>query len=170
MLGDTEMEHLPASMFQHEEDEQHFDRDGGHSEEIGRYHLTEMVMKKGLPRLAWWAAKAPQNAGDGALGDGDAEHLQFAMDPRCTQEGVGDRHLFDQSANLHDGCGSPPTTTMRFGQPLLVGEIFASRCSRRRCICATFMPTPISYGPDPQWRLPTLTPVLRCPRSLWWHD
>ena len=73
-------------------------------------------MKKGLPRLAWWAGKAPQNAGDGALGNGDAEHLQLAMDPRCTPEGVGDRHLFDQSANLHGGCGPPSTTTVRFGQ------------------------------------------------------
>src|SRR5215467_3186664 len=49
-------------------------------------------------------------------GDGDAEHLQLAMDPRCTPEGVGDRHLFDQSANLHGGCGPPSTTTVRFGQ------------------------------------------------------
>ena len=115
MLGDIEMEHLPASMFQHEEDEQHFDRDGRHSKEIDRYHVTEMVMKKGLPRLARWAGKAPQNAGDGAFGDRDAEHLQLAMDPRCTPEGVGDRHLFDQSANLHGGCWPPSTTTMRFG-------------------------------------------------------
>ena len=73
--------------------------DSRHGKEIDGHHLTEMVVKKGLPRLA------SQHSGDGAFADRDAEHLQFAMNRLCTPGGIGGGHSCDQSANLGDRSG-----------------------------------------------------------------
>ena len=60
--------------------------DSRHGKEIDGHHLAEMVVKKGLPRLA------SQHSGDGAFADRDAEHLQFAMNRLCRPQRIGCRH------------------------------------------------------------------------------
>ena len=118
-------------MFQHDEYEQHLHGDRRHGKEIDGHHLTEMVVEKGLPRLTRWPAEPSQNSGDGAFGDRDAEHLQFAMNPRCTPQRIGGRHSFDQSANL-GGCSGP--TSLAIG--LITGPRICETvraASGRRC-------------------------------------
>ena len=76
-----------------------------------------MVVEKGLPRSSWGPADCSDDSGDGPFGDGDAEHLQFAMNPRCAPERIGSRHPLDQPANLDGGGGPPRTTAMESRQP-----------------------------------------------------
>jgi hypothetical protein len=82
MLGHVEMQHLATTMFQQDEHEQHLHGDRRHGEEIDGHQLAEVVVKKRLPALRRWPADASEKSGDGALGNGDAEHLQLAMNPR----------------------------------------------------------------------------------------
>jgi hypothetical protein len=66
-----------------------------------------MIVEKGLPALGWRRVQGSYDSGDGAFRDGDAQHLQFAMDPRCAPKRIGSRHPLDQLANL-DGRRVPP--------------------------------------------------------------
>src|SRR4029434_1102625 len=79
MLSDIEMQHLATTMFQYDKHEQYLHRERRHSKEVDRYHLTDMIVQESLPGLVRRSAELSQNAGDGALGGGDAEHLQLAM-------------------------------------------------------------------------------------------
>ena len=81
MLGHIEMQHLATVVFQHDEYEQHPHCDCWHGKEIGRYYLADMVMQESPPRLVRWPPEPAQDALHGALGDGDAEYLEFTMDP-----------------------------------------------------------------------------------------
>ena len=67
MLGDIKMQYLATAMFQHDEYEQHLHGDRRHRKEIDGYHLTKMVVEKGLPRLTGRSAESSQNAGNGAF-------------------------------------------------------------------------------------------------------
>jgi hypothetical protein len=40
-----------------------------------------MVVQKRLPSLSWWPPERSYDSRDGAFRDGDAQHLEFAMDP-----------------------------------------------------------------------------------------
>ena len=63
--------------------------------------------------------KPSQNSRQSAFGDGDAEHLPFAMNARRTPQGIGNHHPFNPPANL-DGCSgptSPPARTFRSPRP-----------------------------------------------------
>src|SRR5260370_11859558 len=76
-----------------------------------------MVVKEGLPRLSGRLAKPSQNSRHSAFGDGDAEHLQFAVNARCTPQGIGNNHALYQTPHL-DGCNGPTSpTAMTFRQP-----------------------------------------------------
>src|SRR5215469_9551097 len=79
-------------------------------------HLTQVIVKKGLPRLTGWLGKPAQNARDGALGDGDAQHLQFAMNPWRTPQWIGHHHSRDQLANLQGRSGPASSPAMRVAQ------------------------------------------------------
>jgi hypothetical protein len=67
----------------------------GHGKEIYGHHLMQMVVKEGLPGLSGRVPKPAQNARDSALGDGDAEHFQFAMNPGRTPQRICGGHSFD---------------------------------------------------------------------------
>jgi hypothetical protein len=99
-------------MFQHDKHQLCSHRDRRHCEEVNRYGLTEMVVEKGLPRLSWSPADRSDDSGEGPFGDGEAQHFQFAMDPRCAPERIGSRHPPDQPANRDGGRGPPRTTVM----------------------------------------------------------
>jgi hypothetical protein len=72
-------------------------------------------MKKRLPCLSRWPAKRSENAGDRALGDLDAEHLQFAMNSRRTPKRIDSHHPRDQPANLDSGRRSAASLTVHPG-------------------------------------------------------
>ena len=116
MLSDIEMQHLATTVFQHDEHEQHPHGDRRHREEIDGYQLTEVVVKKRLPRLSRWPAESSENSGDGALGDLDAEHLQFAVNSRRTPQRIGSYHPFDQPANLDSRRRPAAPSAVHLGQ------------------------------------------------------
>ena len=95
MLGHIEMQHLATTMFQHEKYEQYLHCERRHRKKVGRYDLTDMVMQKSLPCLVRRPAELSQNAGDGTLGDVDAEHFQLAMNPGRAPQRISPRHSFD---------------------------------------------------------------------------
>jgi len=95
MLGHIKVQQLAAIVFQDDEYEQHFHRDGRHGKEIGRDDLADMVVQEGLPCLVRRAAEPAQEARYGTLRDRDAEHFEFAMNPGCAPQRIGRGHLFD---------------------------------------------------------------------------
>src|SRR3982750_283628 len=62
MLGDIKVQHLATIMFQDTEYEQHLHRDGRHGKEIGRHHVTDMVVQECPPGLVRRAAESAQEA------------------------------------------------------------------------------------------------------------
>ena len=105
-LADIEVQHLPTTMFQHEEHKQHFHRDRRYGEKVHGYRLAEMVVEKCLPALCW-RPEGSDDPRDSALRDRNAEHLQFAMDaPSPADDRVGlDVHQRTAPA------GPPPAET-----------------------------------------------------------
>src|SRR3954453_12916886 len=62
MLGDIKVQHLATIMFQDNEYEQHLHRDGRYGKEIGRHHVTDMVVQECPPGLVRRAAESAQEA------------------------------------------------------------------------------------------------------------
>ena len=100
MVGNAKVQNLAPAMFEYQEHEQHLHADGGHGEEINRDHLADMIVKESLPRLTRWSRKAAQNSGYRALGNQDAEHLEFTVDTRRTPQWMGGDHLLNHPANI----------------------------------------------------------------------
>jgi hypothetical protein len=78
-----------------------------------RNQLADVVVKKRLPGLTRRPAKGSQNSRDGALGDRDAKHLQFAVNSWRTPQPIGGHHSLDQLANLCRGTGPASATALR---------------------------------------------------------
>ena len=95
MLGHVEMQQLATIVFQNYEYEQHLHRDCRHGKDLGRYDLADMVVQERPPCLVRRAAEPAQEARHRALGHGDAEHIEFAMNPGCAPQRIGGCHLFD---------------------------------------------------------------------------
>jgi hypothetical protein len=104
-------------MFQDDKYEQHPHSDGRHGKETGRYDLADMVAPEGSPGLVRRPPEPAQDARHEAFGDGDAEHLQLAMNPGCGPQRVDSGHLRDQAAELCDGGGATSASAPRFGKP-----------------------------------------------------
>jgi len=77
VLGHIEVQDFAPPVRKHQEHIQDLKPDGRHREEVDRDHLCEVILQKRLLRLGRRSADCPKNAGDGALRDFDAEHLQF---------------------------------------------------------------------------------------------
>jgi hypothetical protein len=117
MLGHIDMQHLATVVFQENEYEQYPHGDCRHSKEIDRDHLADMVVQEGSPRLVRRPPEVAQDARHGAFGEGDTEHRELTMDPRCAPERIGRGHLLDQSAEFCGRAGATSTRTLRVGQP-----------------------------------------------------
>jgi hypothetical protein len=78
-----------------------------HLTEVNRNHLTEVIVQEGLPRLAGRPRRSPEDSGDSAFGNLDAERFQLAVNPGCAPERVGRNHPLDQASNLDGRRGSP---------------------------------------------------------------
>ena len=127
MLGHIEMQHLATVVFQEDKYEQHLHGNCRHGKEIDGDHLPDMVVQEGPPRLVRWPPEPAQDARHGAFGDGDAEHLEFTMNPGCAPQRIGGGHLLDQSAEFCGGAGA--TSTL----PLRVGHLAQNLRNRSRC-------------------------------------
>ena len=95
MLGHIEMQHLATIVFQDDQYEQHPQCDGRHRKEIDRYHLADMIMQEGSPGLVRRSPELAQEARDSALGEGEAEHLEFTMNPGRSPQRIGRGHSLD---------------------------------------------------------------------------
>jgi len=95
MLGHIEVQQLAAIVFQDDEYEQHFHRDGQYGKEIGRDDLADMVVQKNFLCLVRRPAEPAQDPRYRTLRDGDAEHFEFAMNSRCASQRIVHGHLFD---------------------------------------------------------------------------
>jgi len=88
MLVDIEVDDPPAVMDEHDEDEEDAEACGGHGEEVDRDQVAHVVSQEGPPVLRGLGTTLWYEAGDGALGDVDADLEKFAVDARRTQKGL----------------------------------------------------------------------------------
>jgi len=117
MVRHVEVKHLATPVFQDDEQVQNLHGDGGHGEEVNRNHLAEVIVQERLPGLAGRPRQLPENTGNRAFGDLDAEHLQLTVNPRCPPKRIGRCHPFYQAANLDCRSGPAPTALVHLGQP-----------------------------------------------------
>jgi len=103
---DVEMDHLPASVVNEEEDIQGLETDRLNHEEVGRPDALELVGQECAPTLSVRlpVRSPPAVAPDGAVADDDAELEQLSPDPLGSPQTVVPRHRGDQPADL----GSKP--------------------------------------------------------------
>ena len=95
MLGHVEMQHLATIVFQDDQSEQYPHGNCRHGKKINRYHLADMVAQEGAPGLVRRPSEPAQDARYSALGDGDAEHFEFAVNPGCAPQRIGRGHLLN---------------------------------------------------------------------------
>src|SRR5665647_363922 len=76
-----------------------------------------MIMKERLPPLRWWGSSPDHILGHARLADIDTELEQFAMDPRCAPQRIGNAHFADQLADLQRH-NRPATTASRLPTPI----------------------------------------------------
>jgi len=95
MLRHIKVQHLATVMFQDDEYEQYLHRDSRRRKEISGYHLADVVVQEGPPGLVRRAAEPAQETGDSALGDHDAEHFEFAVNPGRAPQRIGGNHPLD---------------------------------------------------------------------------
>jgi hypothetical protein len=86
MLGDVEGDDAPAVVGEHDEDEEDAQAGRGHSEEIDRDQVLDMVDEERPPGLRGLGAPLRHQPGDGALSHVDAELQELTMDARGTPE------------------------------------------------------------------------------------
>ena len=100
MLGDVEVDDPPAVVSEHDEDEEDAEAGGGHGEEVDRDQVADMVGEERPPGLRGLGTTLRHEAGDGALGDVDAELEELSVDARCAPQGIRRGHLPDQGGDL----------------------------------------------------------------------
>src|SRR2546422_9322588 len=89
MLGDVEVEDTPTVVSKHHEDEEDPQARGGNGEEIDGDDVPDVIGQERAPRLRRRGAAFREQAGDGALSDGDSELEEFAMDSWSTPQRIG---------------------------------------------------------------------------------
>src|SRR6516225_1753855 len=89
MLGAVEMQDTPAIVADDKEAVEDAEADRGHGEEVHGRNRFPVIRKKCAPALGWLGiSRNPLHpAGDGSLGDIEAQQEQFAVNARRTQVG-----------------------------------------------------------------------------------
>ena len=85
VLGHVEVDDPPAVVSEHDENEEDAEASGGPRKEVKRDDVAEVVREECPPRLRGLGATLRHEAGDGALGDVDAELEELAVDARRTR-------------------------------------------------------------------------------------
>jgi len=99
MLGDVEMQDTPAIVADDKEAVEDAEADRGHCEEVHGRNRFPVIRKKCAPALVI-SGNPLHPAGDGSLGDIEAQHEQFAVNARCTPGWVLRHHPEDQLPNF----------------------------------------------------------------------
>ena len=109
VFGDVEVDDFTSIMSQHNEYIQYPKRCRRNGEKVDRYQVIDMIVQKCPPRLRGWFSMTNHVLCNSRLGDDDAEHLQFAVNSRCTPANVVSRHRSDKfSYPWIDGWASSP--------------------------------------------------------------
>src|SRR5919106_4974099 len=119
MLGDVEVDNAPAAMSEHDADEEDAEASGGHDKEIDRDQIADVVGKERPPGLRGLGTTLRHEAGDGALGDVDADLEKLAVDARRTPQGVSGGHLSDEGSDLGIDTGTTAGRPTREPGPIL---------------------------------------------------
>jgi hypothetical protein len=94
MRGHVEVNDPPAMVSEDDKDEEDAEASGLHGEEIDRDQVADMVREERPPGLRGLGPTLGHEAGDGALGDVDAELEELAVDGRRTHPTGGSRRPF----------------------------------------------------------------------------
>jgi hypothetical protein len=92
---------------------------GGHDKEIDRDQIADVVGKERPPGLRGLGTTLRHEAGDGALGDVDADLEKLAVDARRTPQGVSGGHLSDEGSDLGIDTGTTAGRPTREPGPIL---------------------------------------------------
>jgi hypothetical protein len=87
VLGDVEVDDAPAVVGEDDENEEDAEAGGGHRKEVNRDDVSDVVRAERPPGLRGLGTTLGQEAGDGALGNVDAELGELAVDARRTAQG-----------------------------------------------------------------------------------
>lgn len=85
---------------EYQEDVGHPERNRRHGEEVDRDDVLGVVAQENAPGLGGRSVGLDHVLGDGRLADLNAELEELAVNPWCTPQGIGRRHLADQLADL----------------------------------------------------------------------
>src|ERR1700722_12914058 len=83
-------------------------RDCRYDEQIHRGDAVGMIAKERPPALGWRVSSLGHVLGHAGLSDIDAELEEFSMDPRRSQQRIGNAHLADKLAYPRRYSGSAP--------------------------------------------------------------
>ena len=144
MRGDVEVDYAPAVMGKHNENEQDTEANGGHGEEVDRDEVADVIGEERPPGLRGLGTTLRHEAGDGALGDVDAELEKLAVDARRTPQGIGRGHLPDECGDLGADAWAASAVPTRKVSPVLTE--------------AAALPAQDGVGGDDDQRLPPAGP------------
>jgi hypothetical protein len=104
----VEVDHAPAMVSEHDEDEEHPQARGGDREEIEGDQVRDVIGEERAPGLRGRRATLRDQPGDGALGHVDAELQEPAMDARGAQRGFAAAIFPTRALSLALIGGQPP--------------------------------------------------------------
>src|SRR5262249_31293121 len=100
MLGQVEVDDPPAGVSEHNENEEDAEAGGWHRKEVNRDDVSDVVREEGPPGLRGLGTTLGHEAGDGALGDVEAELEELAVDARRPPQGIRRGHRPDEGGDL----------------------------------------------------------------------
>jgi hypothetical protein len=152
VLGDVKVDDPPAMVSEHDENEEDAQAGGGHGEEVDRHQVPDMVGEERPPGLRRSRTTLRHEAGDGALGDVDAELQELAMDARGAPQGIRRGHLPDEGGDLGaDGGAASGGPARELGPVLAEAAALPSEDGVGRDDDQSLSPAgPDSCQPDPQ--------------------
>src|SRR5215470_13956236 len=98
MCGDVEVQDSATAVSDYEKAVQYPEGRGGHGEKVHGGDSLTMILEKGEPALAGVSRRGPlrQVAGDGGLGDYEAQLQELTVDPGSTPSRIFGRHRSDE--------------------------------------------------------------------------
>ena len=100
MLGDVEVEDPAPMVSEDDQDEEHPQLSSGHSEEVDRDEIPDVIREERPPGLRGRCRALRDQAGDRTLGYFNPELQQLPMDSGCAPERIRGGHLADEGDDL----------------------------------------------------------------------
>src|SRR6266481_821354 len=114
MGGHIEVQNATPVMGQYQEHVKNLETDGGHSKEVDRDQLLDVILQERAPGLSRRLAIAHHVFADAGLADVDAELEQLPVHAGCTPTRILTAHPADQIANLARNDGASRSARWTF--------------------------------------------------------